>query len=151
MRNLLFILLALIFFNCQPKTDLPIKFSLNENWYFKGVDTLKWQKASVPGNVFTDLLSHKIIKNPFIKTNEDSVQWVSKKDWEYKTSFTLTEEILNKENIELKFDGLDSYASIYINDSLIGTTNNSFRTWSINIKKNVKPKNELKVIFKNFD
>ena len=151
MRNLLFILLALIFFNCQPKTDLPIKFSLNENWYFKGVDTLKWQKASVPGNVFTDLLSHKIIKNPFIKTNEDSVQWVSKKDWEYKTSFTLTEEILNKENIELKFDGLDSYASIYINDSLIGTTNNAFRTWSINIKKNVKPKNELKVIFKNFD
>ena len=151
MRNLLFILLALIFFNCQPKTDLPIKFSLNENWYFKGVDTLKWQKASVPGNVFTDLLSHKIIKNPFIKTNEDSMQWVSKKDWEYKTSFTLTEEILNKENIELKFDGLDSYASIYINDSLIGTTNNAFRTWSINIKKNVKPKNELKVIFKNFD
>ena len=146
MRNSLFFLITLIFLSCQPKNDLPIKISLNENWYFKGVDTLYWQKAKVPGNVFTDLLSHKIIKDPFIKTNEDSVQWVSKKDWEYKTSFTLSEEILNKENIEINFKGLDTYASIYLNDSLLNTTNNAFRTWSFDSKKIVKLKNELKVI-----
>ena len=138
-------------FGCQPKSDLPIQIKLNKNWKFKGIDTLNWQTATVPGNVFTDLLDHKIIPDPFIKTNEDSIQWMTKKDWIYKTQFILSVETLQKKHIDLSFEGLDTYATIYLNDSLLGKSENAFRKWTFDIKKIAKSDNELKVIFKNFD
>ena len=133
----------------NKKIISPISISLHKNWQFKGIDTLDWNTASVPGNVFTDLLSLKIIENPFIKNNEEKVQWVSKKDWEYKTRFKLSKEILNKENIEINFEGLDTYAKIYINGNYQLDTDNAFQKYSIPVKNLLKEENELKIIFKN--
>ena len=61
MRKLIYLSLFCIAFGCQPKNNTPISISLHKNWQFKGIDTLDWNTASVPGNVFTDLLSLKII------------------------------------------------------------------------------------------
>lgn len=150
MRKILVIFLLFLFYNCDKK-DIPIKISLHENWHFKAIDTLDWKTATVPGNVFTDLLSHQIIEDPFIKNNEEKVQWISNKNWEYKTDFYLSKKILEKKNIELNFDGLDTYTSIYLNDSLLGQTNNAFRKFSFDIKRLAKKENNLKIIFKSFD
>lgn len=149
MRKILTLFLVVFMIGCQIKIDIPIELSLHKNWQFKGTDTLDWQSATVPGNVFMDLLSHQIIKNPFTKNNEEKVQWVSTKEWEYKTSFQLSEDILKKQHIELNFDGLDTYAKIYMNDSIIGATDNSFKIYNFLIKKLAKKENELKVIFNN--
>ncbi len=135
--------------SCENK-NLPTKIILSENWEFKGIDTLDWQSAKVPGNIFSDLLEQKMIPNPFIKTNEDSVQWVSKKDWEYKTTFSLSKKQLQKKNIELHFDGLDTYATIYLNDSIILKANNAFKKYTIDIKKSARESNNLRVVFDNF-
>jgi beta-mannosidase len=136
--------------SCENK-HLPEKIVLSENWEFKGVDTLNWQSATVPGNVFSDLLDHKIIENPFIKTNEDSVQWVSKKDWEYQTTFSLSKKQFQKNNIELHFDGLDTYATVFLNDSVIFKANNAFKKYTVDIKKIAKKNNTLRVVFDNFN
>ena len=149
MRKLIYLSLFCIAFGCQPKNNTPISISLHKNWQFKGIDTLDWNTASVPGNVFTDLISLKIIEDPFIKNNEEKVQWVSKKDWEYKTIFKLSKEILNKENIEINFEGLDTYAKIYINGNYQLDTDNAFQKYSIPVKNLLKEENELKIIFKN--
>jgi len=149
MRKIIYLLFFCIAIGCQPKNNIPISISLHKNWQFKGVDTLDWNTASVPGNVFTDLLSLKIIENPFIKNNEKKAQWVSKKDWEYKTTFKLSKEILNKENIEINFEGLDTYAKIYINRNYQLDTDNAFQKYSISVKNLLKEENELKIIFKN--
>ncbi len=114
-----FILIA-----CQPKHDLPVDLDLQSNWEFKEVNDSIWRSASVPGNVHSDLLTHQLIEDPFVGHNEAKVQWVSSKDWEYKTKFSLGSEVLNKKNIALKFEGLDTYASVYLNDSLILKANN---------------------------
>ncbi|UAM99024.1 glycoside hydrolase family 2 protein [Polaribacter litorisediminis] len=143
-------LLVVLFFGCNPlKKDTPIKIPLIENWQFKGLDTLDWKTATVPGNIFTDLLSHKIIEDPFTKNNEEKVQWVSNKSWEYRTSFQLSEDILKKQHIELNFNGLDTYAKIYLNDSLLGETNNAFRTFNFDVKKLIKKENQLKIYLLN--
>ena len=149
MRKIIYLLFFCIAIGCQPKNNIPISISLHKNWQFKGVDTLDWNTASVPGNVFTDLLSLKIIEDPFIKNNEEKVQWVSNKDWEYKTIFKLSKEILNKENIEINFEGLDTYAKIYINGNYQLDTDNAFQKYSISVKNLLKEENELKIIFKN--
>ena len=149
-RKLYFLLLILII-GCQSKNDLPIKITITENWQFKGIDTLDWKTAEVPGNIYTDLLSHQIIEDPFVRNNEEAVQWVSSKKWIYKTNFTLSNEVLEKKNIELNFDGLDTYATIFLNDSLIGQTENAFRKYSFKVEKITKKENELKIIFDNTD
>ncbi|WP_026775093.1 glycoside hydrolase family 2 protein [Polaribacter sp. Hel_I_88] len=152
MRKIIFGLLILLFFGCNSiKKDKPIQQKLHTNWQFKGIDTLDWKTAIVPGNIFTDLLHHKIIEDPFIKNNEEKVQWVSTKSWEYKTTFSLSDEVLAKKNIEINFDGLDTYAKIYINGNYQLNTDNAFRTYSIPVKELVKKENELRIVFTNTD
>ena len=57
-------------------------------------------------------------------------------------------DILENENIELVFDGIDTHAKIYLNDSLILKADNMFRSWRINCKNILKENNnELKIIF----
>ena len=149
MRNILPLLLIMFVFGCNTlEKDTPIKIALTENWQFKGIDTLDWKPAIVPGNVFTDLLSHKIIEDPFIKNKEEKVQWVSNRSWEYKTTFTLSEAILTKEHIELHFEGLDNYAKIYINGNYQLDTDNAFRKYTISLKElPLKESNELRIVF----
>ncbi|SEB38624.1 beta-mannosidase [Tenacibaculum sp. MAR_2009_124] len=149
MRNLILLSLIFIALSCQQKSNLPSTINLNKNWLFKGVDTLASQKATIPGNVFSDLKNNNIIPDPFILSNENKVQWVSSKDWEYETSFKLKKNLLSKQNITLNFAGLDTYASIYLNDQLLGSTNNAFRSYSFSVKKNIKTTNRLKIVFES--
>ena len=150
MNKIVSLLILIFFISCNQKENIPLKIYLNNNWKFKGKDTLDWQRATVPGNIFTDLISNKIIENPFIKTNEEKVQWVSERDWIYSCSFELSEEILSKNNIELTFEGLDTYAKIFIKGNHLLNTENAFRKYSISLKEiPLFYKNELKIIFKN--
>lgn len=142
-------MIILLCFNCQPKHDVPVTIELNDNWQFKNVTDSVWHSASVPGNVFTDLLHHQLIEDPFIGNNEEKVQWVSETDWEYKTNFTLSEDLLEKKHFELNFEGLDTYASVYLNDSLILKANDAFRNWEVDVKPLLKVENELRLVFES--
>ena len=142
----LFILLVLA---CEPNYDLPITIELTSNWEFRQQGDSLWRSAKVPGNVFTDLLDHQMIEDPFTGTREKEVQWVSESNWEYKTTFPLSEALLSKRDVELNFEGLDTYASVYLNDSLILSSNNAFRSWKLNPKPLLKETNELRVEFKS--
>jgi beta-mannosidase len=144
-----FLLLILICFSCQPKHDVPITIEIDSNWQFKRVTDSIWRSATIPGNVHSDLLDHKLIEDPFIGSNEEKVQWVSETDWEYKMTFSLDEETLQKKNTELNFEGLDTYASVYLNDSLILKSNNAFRKWQVDVKSMLKTKNELRFVFEH--
>ncbi|MDA8769160.1 glycoside hydrolase family 2 protein, partial [Winogradskyella sp.] len=148
-RTLFVTLLILCIFSCQPKHDLPITIELYNNWEFKKATDSVWKSATVPGNVFSDLLENELIEDPFIGDNEKEVQWVSQADWEYKTTFSVEEEILKKKNLELSFEGLDTYASVYLNDSLILKTNNAFRAFEADVKPLLKLKNELRILFES--
>jgi beta-mannosidase len=133
-------------YNCT-KIVVPEVATIHENWQFKATTDSTWNVASVPGNVYSDLLTHEKISDPFFGANELNVQWVPTKDWAYKTMFRLEEETLQKSNIELTFEGLNTYAHIYLNDSLLGKTDNAFRTWKFNIKPFAKKDNALYIRF----
>jgi beta-mannosidase len=79
---------------------------LNSSWQFKQKSSQTYFNAIVPGNVFNDLFSNKLIPDPFYSDNEKKVQWVENEDWEYKTYFTCDSSILKNKCIELVFDGL---------------------------------------------
>jgi beta-mannosidase len=147
MKYSVLVIVLLTLMSCQPKHDTPVTIYLHDNWTFKSVTDSIWKSATVPGNVHSDLLDHKLIKHPFIGANEDSLQWVSETGWEYKTSFSVDKETLQKKHIELNFEGLDTYASVFLNDSLILNTNNAFRAFKVDAKSALKPVNDLRIVF----
>lgn len=137
------------FLSCEETPNETL--SLNEDWQFSEVEKNNWQPAEVPGTVQSDLLRLGEIPDPFLKNNEDSVQWVSERNWQYKKQFSISEEILKRTKHFLKFEGLDTYAEVFLNDSLILSANNAFRSWEVDVSDALKPKNELLVIFKSPD
>ncbi|MGL2965011.1 beta-mannosidase [Flavobacterium sp. XGLA_31] len=122
----------------------------SEKWQFKSVnnDKYKWFPAKVPGTVHTDLLSNQLISNPFLSANEKQLQWIEKEDWQYQTTFTITKPELKHQNAVLQFDGLDTFAEVYLNGTKILSANNMFRTWKVDVKKVLKVgQNKLQITF----
>ena len=137
----------MLLFSCEPKHDIPVTINLHNNWQFKAANNSVWNSATIPGNVHSDLLDNKLIEDPFIESNEDRLQWISETDWEYKTSFSVDRETLKKKHIELNFEGLDTYAFVFLNDSLILESNNAFREFSVDVKSALKSENNLRIVF----
>ncbi|MGK0390570.1 MAG: beta-mannosidase [Maribacter sp.] len=145
MRTKLTILLLFLFVGLFAQ-DNYIEKLLHDNWQF--LHNSKWHDAKVPGNNFSDLLEHGIIPDPFVGTNEDSVQWIKHERWVYKTEFAPMPEVFEKEVKELIFEGLDTYADVYLNDNKILSANNQFRSWTVDVSQSLqRGLNELKIIF----
>ena len=148
MKNCSILLILVINLIPVQTTAQNISIELNKNWQFKNQQENKWYKATVPGTVHTDLLSNKLIPDPYFRDNESKLQWIDKADWEYKTIFNVDAITILKNNIELVFDGLDTYAVVYLNGKLILRADNMFRGWTVNVKPFLKRvNNELLIKF----
>ena len=142
-----FKLIFLLFFcvNLIAQTNTIV---LTKGWQFTNANNIHWYKATVPGTVHRDLLANKLIPDPFFADNEKRLQWIDTCDWMYKTTFTVDEKQLSSKNADLVFDGLDTYADVYLNDKLLLKANNMFRGWNVNVKPFLKiGKNILKINF----
>ena len=145
MRHLHFqiILCFLILFilGCNQKTEI-------DSWSFREAGTTDWLPATVPGAVHLDLLDNGLIPNPFEGTNEPQLKYLETKDWEYRTTFQLSSELMQKEHVDLTFEGLDTYADVFLNDSLIIQANNMHLPWTAEVRSLLKQQdNELLVRF----
>ena len=90
--------------------------------------------GTVPGQVHPDLISAGIIPDPFWRKQAEQCQWVEDWEWRYKKIFSLPEHFSGKW-LMLQFDGLDTYASIYLNGKLLSQTNDMFIPYEFNISK----------------
>lgn len=122
----------------------------SENWTFNKQGETKKNKATIPGTVHTDLFANQLIPDPFFGANEKQLQWIENENWEYETTFLLSEKEISNENIELEFEGLDTYATVYLNGKIVLEANNMFRKWIISAKNHLKKgKNHLKIVFQS--
>ncbi len=146
---MLLLVFSLLAMSC--KTDEiahAIELNIDQNWVFSEAGTNNWLDAKVPGTVHADLLDNGIIEDPHFRLNENEVQWVETKDWVYKTNITINDELLLFSVIELHFDGLDTYASVYLNDKHILEADNMFLGWSVDVKPYLETgNNELRIVF----
>jgi beta-mannosidase len=120
-----------------------IRLELNTLWQFQSAGEQVWHPASVPGCVHTDLLNNRLIEDPFFRDNEKKLEWIGKTYWKYQTSFQAPPELLRCENVELLFEGLDTYAVVFLNGMRLIETNNMFRSWRISCRSVLKPGNNL--------
>jgi beta-mannosidase len=123
--------------------------ALLQAWSFCQQDSTNWLPAIIPGTVHTDLLRAGRIPDPYFGENERLLGWVDSVTWLYRCSFDIQPELLSRTNLELVFDGLDTYASVRLNGEVVLTADNMFRQWRIPVKQRVREhRNELVVEFK---
>lgn len=59
---------------------------------------------------------------------------------------SVSDSVLNKQRVNLLVDGLDTIANIYLNDEMIGKTDNQFRRYVFDVKSKLKAKqNSIRV------
>jgi len=146
MRKSIFILIIIGLTTACNKKNITSKFKGNWKFYHSKNDT--WFQANVPGNIHLDLERNNIIGNPFYGTNEEKIQWIEKKDWSYEGSFTVNNDLLDFNNIEIEFTGLDTYSDIFLNGEKILSTENMFISYKKEVSKLlIKGENKLKVVF----
>ena len=151
------VLLTLTVVSSQSQTRLGKKnamrsstIMLETGWQFHEVGKDVWYPAIVPGCVHTDLRHNKLIEDPFYRDNEQQLQWIGKTDWEYQTTFSITPDILRHTNIDLVFEGLDTYANVFLNGQPLLNTDNMFRTWRADCKRLLRPgANTLRIRFRS--
>lgn len=120
----------------------------SENWQFRNSKDQNWLPAKVPGTVHLDLMNNKIIQDPYKDENEKKVQWIENEDWDYQTAFMVSSQELKNDNIDLVFNGLDTFSEVYLNGKLLKKTDNMFRKWEIPVKQYLKAgKNTVQIKF----
>lgn len=128
------------------------KISLDGEWILSNEKEKIELNARVPGTVFEELIEARTIEDPFYGLNEKNVSSIYESKWKYERSFFPDENLLEMKNAAIRFYGLDTFTSIYINGRKIKETDNMHRTYEIPIKGDnyslLQPgENKISVIF----
>ncbi len=111
-----------------------VTMKLHENWRMKEANEAEWSTAKVPGTVYADYLAAGKMENPYWRDNELKALELMEHDYIYETTFTPEAEVLNKEKIVLRFNGLDTLADVDLNGVRIGHADNEHRVWEFDVK-----------------
>ena len=121
---------------------------LDGTWQLRQQGSKKIYNAVVPGVVHLDLQRNQVIADPFYGAYEEKLQWIGDTGWVYEKYFELDRNFFANRNIQLVCEGLDTYANVYVNDSLVITADNMFKTWYANVKRFLRiGYNKIKVEF----
>jgi beta-mannosidase len=152
MKKILSIITACVLL-CSAGFAQTQKVPLESGWEFHEYngskpELSKWRGATVPGLIHTDLLTHKLIPDPFYRDNETKVQWVSDADWEYRKTILADQNLLKHKHIDLVFEGLNTLADVSVNGKLILHVNSMFREWRVDIRSYLRQgNNTLAIVF----
>ena len=111
-------------------------------------DDSGWMDISAPGDVYKALMAAGRIPDPYYDRNENEVRWVEDREWWYRTKFRSPAKADPDERLLLVFKGLDTYAVVYLNGSLLGRSQNMFHEAVFNVTNKFQPgENTLAVRF----
>ena len=127
------------------------RLHLEHGWTFRQADEpdVGFLPAnSLPTEIHRDLWRHGLIPDPFVGKNEDQVQWVGEKAWIYQATF----EVAPSQSAfqDLVFEGLDTFATVKLNDQVILTSKNAFVPYRIRIPRDsLQQENILEIQFES--
>nr|WP_204920447.1 glycoside hydrolase family 2 protein [Microlunatus panaciterrae] len=88
-------------------------------------------EATVPGEVYCDLMAANAIPDPFDGDNESLLSWIGRTDWTYRTTFAFSRG--NEQRHDLVADGLDTVATIRLNGTEVARTANQHRSYRFDV------------------
>lgn len=97
-----------------------------------------WNKAHVPGDVYTDLYVAGEIDDPYFGRNMGRAKWVQDYEWWYTYAFNISEEMQDK-NLTLVFEGIDYSCEIWLNSKHLGKHEGMMSSFKYDITDLVDP------------
>lgn len=137
--------------HAQSGPEAHRRIPIDSSWEFQqsNAGSKQWLPATVPGDVHLDLLRNHLIPDPYYRDNETRLQWIEDAGWTYRTTVTVSAELLHRQHLSLVFDGLDTAAEVFLNGSSVLTADNMFRQWRMDAKPYLhEGANELRVVFR---
>ncbi len=111
-------------------------------------ETVEVCPIEVPGGVHSALLAAGLMKDPYWGRNEIETQWVAKEDWTVSRVFDVSPEMLAHARVVLRLEDCDTFCTLYVNGTKVGSTSNRFRRWDFDVKPFLKPgRNEMRGVF----
>jgi len=92
--------------------------------------------CAIPGDNASALLKAGFLRDPFVKGQEDCVQWIGNADWNFVRNFDAT--ALKRgglDRVSLEFDSIDTVAEVVLNGTTLGHVENEFRAWRFDVTK----------------
>ena len=99
----------------------------------------RWISARVPGTVQSDLIDAHLLADPWKGEGERAAQWVGLSDWQYRRVIDIDPATMSRSDVDLVFEGLDTFAVVRVNGVEALRTDNMFRTWRISAKALLRP------------
>ncbi len=134
---------------------MPKTISLNGTWQLwhcsdgQGrIDELQgipWLEGTVPGCAHHDLLAQGRIEDPFFERNTKKLYDLEGHEWWYRTELTVPEDFAG-DRVELVFEGLDTFATVWFNAEEVGAHNNMFTPVSFDVTDVLLPGEKNTVI-----
>lgn len=151
-RNLFVVASLLMMLSCGDKHANPLIQNLNDSWNVT-TDTLDINmQVDVPSVIIADMYEEGLIPHPYYSDVEPSLLWIPQREWVYTLNFDADDNVIKEDVIELVFEGLDTYADVWLNGEHLFYADNMFRTWTCDVEDILKEKdNNIKIKFYPFD
>lgn len=148
MTRISLIIVFLCGFNFLSNGEVETIDLTSKKWRFRQIGTEQWHEAHLPSSIHMDLFKNGLIADPYQDNNEQKQAWIEKTDWEYELNFLLSSSILNHQKLDLNFEGLDTYATLFLNGNELGKANNMFRSWQYEVANLLQEgQNTLRIVF----
>ena len=115
------------------------KIHIRDGWTLTDPSLDGRVSATVPGCFHTDLIKAGIIKDIFYRDNSEKYVWLENCSPVYEVSF----DAELSDNVRIKFEGLDTFADIYLNGVHLGSTHNMFIPHAFDVSAVLKANDNL--------
>ncbi|MEJ8306513.1 beta-mannosidase [Saccharibacillus sacchari] len=105
-----------------------------------GLDDRYWMTGQVPGDVHHALTERRVIDPPYFGHNDLKSRWIEEREWWYRRGFEYSGALTKDkaERFELTFDGLDTFATIFVNGHEIGRVGNMLMAHTFDVTRVIR-------------
>lgn len=90
--------------------------------------------APAPGDLYLALHAAGRVPDPMGDRAELDCVWVREREWWYRADFD-NPDCRSDQRAILEFEGLDTFAAVWLNGELLGRTDNMFREWRFDVSR----------------
>jgi len=106
-------------------------------WSFFHPIREEWMELGTKGSVQEALIRSGELPDPFYGMNEEKFAWLEDYEWKLKSIFFVDSDYV-QHPVELDFEGIDTYAKLYINEVFVDSFENAFIPYHLKIDSYLK-------------
>uniref|UniRef100_A0A182K9X7 beta-mannosidase n=1 Tax=Anopheles christyi TaxID=43041 RepID=A0A182K9X7_9DIPT len=128
------LLLVTIMLNQHVTSKRSAELDLELLWQIQDPkDEYVVHNHTVPSGVYTALEQSLVIGSLLEEYNDVNTSWIGETDWIYRTNLSCLAE--DYRYVLLTFHGVDTFASVYLGEQLLGSTENMFVRYRYDVKQ----------------